>query len=297
MRHAVTLIFFLFFTSLGFTQDDYRETVTGLQFKFYNDVPGATGKIGDLASLHMIMKSDQGDVLRNSYTDKGGKPILFPIRYSSFDGDLYEAVSIMSIGDSATFLIPADSMYAHIFKKPLPEGVESGSDLNFTLKVLNIQSQKKRLNDLQVKQKEEQDNLKAQIDTERTKQDKAIETYLNNNGITNFIKTPSGLYYSISSPGEGEFIKKGQAPIFHYTGTLLDGEVFESSYDLKRPVVFTLGDEQVISGWEEAFEYMQLGSKAKVIVPSHLAYGHNAKGEKIKPFTVLVFDIDVINVK
>lgn len=278
-------------------QDDYRETVNGLRFNFHEDAPGITGKIGELASLHMVMKSESGDVIRNSYSEKGGKPILFPIRYSSFDGDLYEAVSLMSIGDSASFLIAADSMYALIFKKPLPENVKVGSDLKFTIKILNIQSQKERLGELQTKQKEDQEKLKAEIDQQRKLQDSQIETYLKNAEITDYIKTESGLYYSISSPGEGELIKKGQAPIFHYTGSLLNGDIFESSYDLQRPVVFTLGEEQVISGWEEAFEYFKLGSKAKVIVPSHLAYGHNSKGDKIKPFTVLVFDIEIINVK
>lgn len=297
MRLLLITSLFITYTINCLGQGNYRETVNGLRFNFHEDMAGATGKIGELASLHMVMKSEKGDILRNSYIEKGGKPILFPIRYSTFDGDLYEAVSIMSIGDSASFLIPADSMYALIFKKPLPENVKSGSDLKFTIKILNIQSQKNRLGELQNKQKEDQKKLKIEIEKQRKLQDSQIEAYLKNAEITDFIKTESGLYYSISALGEGELIKKGQAPIFHYTGTLLDGDIFESSYDLQRPVVFTLGQEQVISGWEEAFEYFRLGSRAKVIVPSHLAYGHNSKGDKIKPFTVLVFDIEIINVK
>ena len=106
---------FVAFCSFGQTEG-YRQNENDLYFKFFIKNDGKTAKIGDLASLHMVMKAENGDVLKNSYTESGGKPILFPVKISTFLGDIYEAVGMMAAGDSASFLIPSDSIYQKVFR-------------------------------------------------------------------------------------------------------------------------------------------------------------------------------------
>lgn len=83
----------------------------------------------------------------------------------------------------------------------------------------------------------------------------------------------------------------------HYKGTLLDGTPFDSSYDRGEPIEFVLGQGMVIPGWEEGIAMMNEGGKAKLIIPSKLAYGPNQRGNVIKPYSTLVFEVELIEVK
>ena len=80
----------------------------------------------------------------------------------------------------------------------------------------------------------------------------------------------------------------------HYRGTLIDGTVFDSSYDRGQTVTF--GVTQVIAGWTEALQLMQEGSKYKLYIPSELAYGAGGAGQLIGPNATLVFEVELIDV-
>ncbi|MEM1219485.1 MAG: FKBP-type peptidyl-prolyl cis-trans isomerase [Bacteroidota bacterium] len=109
--------------------------------------------------------------------------------------------------------------------------------------------------------------------------------------------TESGLFYQILSQGEGDFIEMGDRLTAHYKGTLLDGTVFDSSYDRQKPIQFNVG--QMIPGWNEGLQFMQPGSNAMFICPSRLAYQDRAftdpqTGEEIiPPNSILRFDLEV----
>ena len=129
------------------SKEGYRQGENDIYFKFFTKNKGKTAVIGDVVSMHMIMTSANGTELKNSYKEKGGKSILFPVKIPQFPGDIYEAVSMMAAGDSANFLINADSMYTKVFRVPLPSSVKSGSYLKFTIKTEWIKAQK----DLEIK--------------------------------------------------------------------------------------------------------------------------------------------------
>ncbi len=82
----------------------------------------------------------------------------------------------------------------------------------------------------------------------------------------------------------------------HYTGTLLNGTKFDSSRDRNEPFEFTLGKGQVIKGWDEGIALMNVGGKATLVIPSAIAYGDRDMGT-IPPFSTLVFDVELIDVK
>lgn len=106
--------------------------------------------------------------------------------------------------------------------------------------------------------------------------------------------TDSGLHYIVVEEGEGPTPQKGQMVTAHYHGTLLNGEVFDSSVNRDQPFQFPVGLGRVIKGWDEAFLSMKKGEKRKLILPSSIAYGSRAAG-KIPPNSVLIFDVELID--
>lgn len=104
---------------------------------------------------------------------------------------------------------------------------------------------------------------------------------------------PSGLQFEVLSAGEGRKPSREDTVRTHYHGTLIDGTVFDSSYQRGQPAEFPVGG--VIAGWTEALQLMNAGSKWRLHVPSELAYGAQAVGS-IPPHSVLVFDVELLDV-
>lgn len=111
----------------------------------------------------------------------------------------------------------------------------------------------------------------------------------------NVQRTASGMYYQIISPGSGKSPTANSNIKVHYEGRLLDGKVFDSSYERGSPITFKLG--QVIRGWQEALQMLRPGGKGTFLIPSRLAYGADGFGHDIPPHSPLRFEIELIEVK
>ena len=105
---------------------------------------------------------------------------------------------------------------------------------------------------------------------------------------------PSGLQYEVLTEGKGKKPAATDRVQCHYHGTLINGEVFDSSVERGEPAVF--GVSQVIPGWVEALQLMPEGSKWRLFIPSDLAYGENGAGGKIAPNSTLIFDVELLKV-
>jgi FKBP-type peptidyl-prolyl cis-trans isomerase len=112
-----------------------------------------------------------------------------------------------------------------------------------------------------------------------------------------FEKTESGLRYKKINSGSGTKAEKGKMVSVHYEGSLPNGQVFDSSYSRKQPIDFQLGVGQVIPGWDEGIALLQVGDKARFVIPSHLAYGSQGAGGVIPPDATLIFDVELMNVE
>ncbi|MFQ3296561.1 MAG: peptidyl-prolyl cis-trans isomerase A (cyclophilin A) [Polaribacter sp.] len=110
-------------------------------------------------------------------------------------------------------------------------------------------------------------------------------------------ETKSGLRYQILQKGTGKQATKGAGVSVHYKGQLLDGTVFDSSYKRKEPIDFNVGLGQVIAGWDEGILLLQVGDKARFVIPSNLAYGAAGAGGVIPPDATLIFDVELMGVK
>ena len=112
-----------------------------------------------------------------------------------------------------------------------------------------------------------------------------------------FEKTESGLRFQMIQKGSGKKAEKGKTVSVHYSGSLENGKVFDSSYSRKKPIEFPLGQGHVIEGWDEGIALLQVGDKARFVIPSHLGYGSRGAGGVIPPNATLIFDVELMDVK
>lgn len=108
--------------------------------------------------------------------------------------------------------------------------------------------------------------------------------------------TGSGLKIMMEKEGTGAQPKAGDMVSVHYSGTLLNGTKFDSSYDRGQPISLPIGVGQVIKGWDEGIMMLKEGGKAKLIIPPHLGYGNQGAGGVIPPNAWLVFDVELVKV-
>ena len=107
--------------------------------------------------------------------------------------------------------------------------------------------------------------------------------------------TESGLQYEVITEGKGQKPSETDVVKVHYKGTLIDGTIFDSSYDRGEPAEFPLNG--VIKGWTEGLQLMSVGSKYKLYIPYQLGYGERGAGGTIQPYSALIFDVELLEIK
>lgn len=121
------------------------------------------------------------------------------------------------------------------------------------------------------------------------------EEFLKINGLkAGVVTTESGLQYQVLKKGEGKMPKATDRVRCHYKGTLINGTVFDSSYDRNQPADFPLN--QVIKGWTEGLQLMAEGAIHRLFIPYTLGYGEQGAGQQIPPYATLIFDVELIKV-
>ena len=259
----------------------YKPTGTGL---YYKEIVKGTGKALEMNDVVRVKLAYYINDSLLFTTDNLPEPAYDLIHESIFQGDLYEGFKMMHVGDSMSFMINADSVFRKQFRAPvLPEFVTPEAYLRWEVKVEDAMTeeafQQKKMDEAAALQQQANDLFKA---------------YLSANGITTEPQE-SGLVYVCTKPGKGPKPGYKQHVKVHYTGKLLDGTVFDSSVERGEPIEFELGVGQVIPGWDEGIALMSKGEKGVLYIPSNLAYGARQAGELIKPYSNLMFEVELVD--
>ena len=183
------------------------------------------------------------------------------------------------------------TVFGHVVEgQDVVDAVAQGDVLE-TLEIVRVGEEAQKWNAVEAFRTFEGSRAKREI-AEREAAEAAMEKL-----AAGFQKTESGLRYQFIQRGEGKKAASGKTVSVHYEGSLENGKVFDSSYPRKKPIEFRLGQGQVIEGWDEGIALLQVGDKARFVIPSHLGYGSRGAGGVIPPNATLIFDVELMDVK
>jgi len=298
----LALSFLLVFNcAAGDEKNDYKtDPSTGIKYLYYkHDAQGVKPVMTDIAYVRIVYKRADDSIIFDSHTPgRVDSASWIPLSLQkSFHGSLEEAITLMATGDSASFLISADSIYLKAFKlKALPPFIKAGSELKFYIKLIKFET----LN----KMKDEQYGLlekhKEEAKKSQTAEAASIRKYLADNNLKIKPEILDSLYILQRTGTIGKEVNDGDTIEVKYTGMLLDGTIFDQSdkgdggkgtykFQYKR-------NAQLIRGWIEVLATMHEGEKVRFLLPSSVAYGPNSPSRDIKPFSTLLFEIEVVKV-
>jgi FKBP-type peptidyl-prolyl cis-trans isomerase FkpA len=284
--------------------DKTKETPNGFKYKVEKAGNGITPKVGEILVFDYVMKDSKDSVWGD--THENGMPAAVMINDSAAmkgENGMVQMFRQLSVGDSVIVEMPVKKFFKDIVGGPLPKEIDSTVSIKYLIKVTEITDREK----FQVKQRELMDKKMAE---QLGKDTVAIDKFLAEKGIT-AQKTESGLRYVITQPGKGPNATSGQLVQVNYTGYLLDGKYFDTSvksiaqekglYNARRepykPFDLTIDRSGVIKGWHEALKLMNKGAKGTFYIPSPLGYGPQQMSDVLKPNSILVFDIEMLDIK
>ncbi|MEO6831161.1 MAG: FKBP-type peptidyl-prolyl cis-trans isomerase [Chitinophagaceae bacterium] len=280
-------------TSCNAQNGGFKTLPSGLQYKIVKDAPGIQKPaIGDYMEFHIksfVRMNGKDSILFDSRVMNNNQPVPFQVAPPAFKGDLAEGFQLLSQGDSAVFKVPVDSILK-AGNQALP-WMKKGKNqfIEYTVAVTTVKTA-----DQMHKEQEEAAGKQVGID------EQIIKDYIAKNHI-NAQRTPSGMYYTIEKMGTGAKAIQGDSVSMNYTGMTLDGKKFDSNIDPEfhhvQPFWFNLGVGQVIKGWDEGIALMPKGSKGTLIIPSTMAYGAQSPTPLIPANSVLMFEVEVKDVK
>ncbi len=164
-------------------------------------------------------------------------------------------------------------------------------DVLETLEIIRVGAEAEKWNAVEAFRTFEGSRAKREA-AERAAAEEAMEKL-----AAGYDKTESGLRYKIIQKGNGKQAEAGKTVAVHYKGALENGKEFDNSYSRKKPIEFPLGRGNVIEGWDEGIALLQVGDKARFVIPSHLGYGSRGAGGVIPPNATLIFDVELMDVK
>jgi FKBP-type peptidyl-prolyl cis-trans isomerase FkpA len=294
MTKFFSFIFIIFFliSCQESTQENSPSTTNGLyntpigtRYQFHKQNPnGNTPKKGDLIDFHLVITDHNGKTTRNTYNEKpsGIKELPFEDPYFIANKHYREIFSLVKENDSLTFWINTNVLIEENNLKNIPKDKE----YKYTIKIQKIRNrgQIRNENDIKLKAQRKQDSLKIA---------KYLVQFNKNESQQYQIKdTNSGLKYCLLKEGTGKNITPNDTIKLQYTGKLLDGQVCDQSDGIAEYVANNI----IPKGLEEGVGLMREGAKGLFILPSDLAFGADGMQNIIPPYSVLIYEVDVLKV-
>lgn len=278
-----------------------KETPGGVKYKVIKKGDGKELPFGKYMVLNLQLKDSKDSVWFSTQTM--GNPVVMGVPDASMVNDEgeYGVFKALSIGDSVTFQLTANTVFFKTRKSPVPKNVNPQSFFTFNVGVVNAWSEEE-VNAFQEK-------ITVQNEVAQIKKDSTIiNNYLKEKGIV-AKSTPDGIYYEVKKEGKGELVPEGKTAYVHYAGYLLNGQMFDTSMSSAaaannfdnggntEPYAVVVNTGSVISGWDKMLMLMNKGMKVTVYIPSGFAYKAAGNGPRIPPNSVLMFDMEVVDIK
>ena len=272
----------------------YDKVEEGLYVKYFTqNKEGRQAASGDILTMSMTYGTEDSTLFD---TGLNGQPVQLRADSGKYVGDILTAFMNMRMGDSASIIVNADSFFMKTAGMPSsPDFIDSAAMLYFNIGMTSIQTMEEMQAEADAKNAEAEANEMV-----------ILKKYLEDNNITTE-PTESGLIFISKKKGTGKQAVAGKKVKVNYEGMFLDGTYFDTSveeaakangiYNPQRPYGpfdFDLGAGQVIKGWDEGIAMLKEGGKARLIIPSKIAYG--AAPRPGAPFSTLIFDVELIEV-
>ncbi|MGI4751786.1 MAG: FKBP-type peptidyl-prolyl cis-trans isomerase [Janthinobacterium lividum] len=298
------LIFGVLFAFCGAVQaqNPVKTTIKGARYQIVAAHPGDRIKLNDVITFNLAIKTEKDSVLMSSY--QRGKPFTTQVQASQSVDDLMDIFPQLALNDSVRIMIPADSLFKNR-EDQRPPFMAKGASVIYLLKIEKIQSLDQAMAErkaAEAKIAEGNEKLKAEEVQHIAKYVAALNPPAK--------KTASGLYYQVVIPSTKPKPLPGDTLLVNYTGRTLDGKVFDTNSKDEaqkagvlqpgrpyEPFQFVVKHGDVIPGWDEGFLLLNQGSKARLIIPSKLAYAERGAGADIAPYSPLVFDVELLSIK
>lgn len=291
---------YLFFAAFAIKANaqSFQRTAKGTEYQILTHNTGDKIKINDVITFQVIQMTDKDSVLFSTYMS--GRPAQAQVEPT---GDLMDIFPLLTVKDSVLVRVPTDTIFKTQEDKR-PPFLPKGSNLVFALKIEKVQPLAEAI--------AERDKAiaegKALLEKYQAEEGVNTDKYIAANKLV-LNTTPSGLKYKITHPSIKRKPLAGDTVFVNYTGRTLDGKVFDSSIEADakvggleqpgrtyEPISFILGTGQVIPGWDEGLLLVNEGAKATFVIPSKLAYAERGSGDAIKPFSTLVFNVELVKV-
>ncbi|MFD2034069.1 FKBP-type peptidyl-prolyl cis-trans isomerase [Belliella marina] len=284
-----------------------KTTTDGIEYTYIKEGKESP-KNGEFVLYNLIVATDNDSTFISTYDQNAPQYFMFNDSLQSTVG-IEEILLGLRKGDSIVLQAPAKKIFGEFNTPPF---IKDGSEVKVQIGVIDVLDEKgteayfTALQEAQVKKQAEHAEKQLAEDV------KIIEDYISKNNLK-ASRTESGLFYVLDEEGNGDQIETGQVASVNYAGYLIDGTVFDTSikekaqeagvYNEQRdqmdgyaPLDVEVGMGRVIPGWDEGLGLLKKGAKAKLLIPSTLAYGERGSGAVIKPNSVLIFDVEVTDV-
>lgn len=271
------------FLSCAGEHPGFKKTKSGIFYKLHVDNKGGEpATIGDILEMDMIYQTVDSILFD---TKANNQPMRLPLLEKQFDGDIYEALAILKVGDSATFILDAESFFLKTAgMMQLPEFITPGEKIYFHVKLNSARSET-----------ELADERNALMDQREALEPVELAAYLEENNIT-VQPTASGLYYIEKVAGTGPVVKDGDKIKAHFVIKTINSPQLYSSYEVGNPLDVEIGRMFDNEGITEALKNVRMGTRAIVIVPSALAFGREGRGDMVPPHSTMVYEIEIVEV-
>ena len=278
----------------------YSKTASGLEYRIVKDSAGnGFPESEGYMSFWFEIQNNKDSILDSQF--KNREPVGIPTPEVAHKGGIEEGFRLLTAGDSAVFLLNADSLYTNTFRQPRPEHIEAGSTIKMIVKMVAVYSKKFVDSVMALQEKEhqvEEQPTAPAVDATEVQTFKKDSIIIQHYLLTHKLKgiaTPSGAYVVVlkKSKISKTYIQSKEEVTTSYIGKLLISGIEFDKSTLGNEFKFAVDTKQVIVGWDEAFLKLKKGDKALILIPSRLAYGKRGAGGVIPPDAPLLFEVEL----